>query len=93
MFAAMNLADLRKDLNLSQGQLAAMLVAAGYSATQSLVSQWELGNVTISDERAIQIVRVSDGAISRAVLRPDLFGDAPAANDQPADAGRAVAGG
>ncbi len=74
MCAAMSLATFRTALNLSQARLAVMLTEAGFPATQSLISQWEVGAVAISAERALQIERVTQGGITRAQIRPDIFG-------------------
>ena len=74
MFSAMTLNEFRKQAGLSQAKLAQQLTAAGYPATQALVSQWECGDVLLSAERCVQIEQLSGGAVSRADLRPDLFG-------------------
>lgn len=68
----MNLSNLRKEQSLSQSRLAEMLTAAGFPATQALVSQWETGAVVLSAERAMQIQLVTAGAIRKESLRPDL---------------------
>ncbi|MDH5832149.1 YdaS family helix-turn-helix protein [Luteimonas sp. M1R5S18] len=81
----MSLAALRKAQNLSQAKLAEMLTAAGYPATQALVSQWETGAVTVSAERALQIDFVTRGAIRKELLRDDLPWHT-AANDDTAPA-------
>ena len=63
---------MRKEQSLSQSRLAEMLTAAGFPATQALVSQWETGAVVLSAERAMQIQLVTAGAIRKESLRPDL---------------------
>lgn len=70
----MDIQSYRKANNLSQIQFAELLVREGHPATQSLVSQWENGLVSISPERATQIEKVTAGAISRTDL---VFGPAP----------------
>ena len=77
----MNLSDLRRKCRLSQAALAQLLTEAGYPTTQSLVSLWETGGVTLPAERCAQIEIVTKGAIRRLDLRPEIFGDLPAAND------------
>lgn len=74
MFGAMTLAQYRKDQKLSQAKFAERLSLAGYPTTQALVSQWESGSVEITAERCVQIEKVTDGAVRRVDLRPDLFG-------------------
>lgn len=78
MFCAMNLAAYRKDAGLSQAKLAELLTAAGFPATQSLVSQWEAGTVEIPPERCAQVEQVTGGKVRRVDLRPDIFGPLPA---------------
>lgn len=73
MFGAMTLSDYRKTAGLSQAKLATLLTRAGFPATQALVSQWESGTVVLTAERCVQIEQVTDGAVTRADLRPDLF--------------------
>lgn len=77
MFAAMNLADYRKEKGLSQAKLAEILTSAGFPATQSLVSHWEAGNVVIPPERCAQVEQVTGGEVRREDLRPDIFGPLP----------------
>lgn len=84
----MNLATYRKERGISQAKLADMLTAAGFPATQSLVSQWEVGAVVIPPERCAHLEQVTGGAVRREDLRPDIFGPLPAmpvvANAEPA---------
>lgn len=47
--------------------------------TQGLVSQWSLGHLRVTAERAVQIEEATDGAITRHELRPDLYPKPPAA--------------
>lgn len=42
--------------------------------TPGLVSQWITGRTVITPERAAQIERVTNGAVTREELRPDIFG-------------------
>lgn len=77
MFAVMNLASYRKEHSLSQAKLAERMTAAGFPATQSLVSQWESGEVVIPPERCAQVEQVTGGAVRREDLRPDIFGPLP----------------
>jgi DNA-binding transcriptional regulator YdaS (Cro superfamily) len=81
----MSLSNSRKALGLSQRQLAEMLTAAGFPATQGVVSMWERGDVVLTAERCAQIERVTGGEIRRVDLRPDLFG-AIAASEPSQDA-------
>ena len=69
----MDIPTYRSNNNLSQSDFAALLVAAGYPATQGLVSQWESGKVKITADRAKQIHEVTSGEVSREFL---LFGEA-----------------
>ena len=52
----------------SQSELAARL-----GVTQPLISNWVTGKTRISAERCIEIERVTEGAVRRFDLRPDLF--------------------
>ena len=49
--------------------------AARLGVSQGLVHQWVKGRTRITAERCIQIERVTGGAVTRHILRPDLFGD------------------
>ena len=42
--------------------------------TQGCVSKWLSGAIAIPAERAIQIEKATKGKVTRAELRPDLFG-------------------
>ncbi|MBN6743555.1 helix-turn-helix domain-containing protein [Acidithiobacillus sp. MC2.1] len=42
--------------------------------TPGLVSQWITGRTVITAERAAQIELSTNGAVTRAELRPDIFG-------------------
>jgi DNA-binding transcriptional regulator YdaS (Cro superfamily) len=44
------------------------------NVTQGLISQWVRGETKITAERAIQIEKATKGKVSRAELRPDIFG-------------------
>lgn len=70
---AMDIPTYRKEKGLSQAAFAALLTETGAPATQSLVSQWENGETSISAERAVQIEKATKRLIARADLRPDLF--------------------
>lgn len=84
----MDISEYRKSVGLSQAAFAAALTAAGSPATQSLISQWESGDVNVPAERVAVVERVTGGVVSRHDLRPDLFGT-PEGQDDP-DAGRIV---
>ena len=84
----MNLSEYRKAAGLSQAKLAEVMTAAGFPTTQALVSQWEAGVVRLSAERCAQIEQISSGQVTRAELRPDLFGVLP--DVRPADATNAA---
>lgn len=73
----MNLFDFRKQAGLSQAKFAELMTAAGFPATQALISQWEGGGVTLTAERCAQIESVTKGEVTRGELRPDLFGPLP----------------
>jgi DNA-binding transcriptional regulator YdaS (Cro superfamily) len=75
----MDLATYRHKHSLTQADLAAALTAAGSPATQSLISQWENGDVTIPPERWAPVEVVTKGKVTRRDLRPDLFGKGPKA--------------
>lgn len=72
----MDIPTYRKEKGLSQAAFAALLTESGSPATQSLVSQWENGETSISAERAVQIEKATKRGVSRADLRPDLFAPA-----------------
>lgn len=74
MFVSMKLFDYRKHTGISQSSFAAKLTAAGFPATQALISQWESGQVVITAERCLQVEEVTGGEVSRSDLRPELFG-------------------
>lgn len=74
MSSAMTLPEFRKSRQLSQAKFAERMTAAGFPTTQALVSQWESGVVEISAERCCQIEVVTEGAVLRVDLRPDIFG-------------------
>lgn len=57
----------------TQEKLAEKIRNLGYPCTQGTVSQWYLGDLTITAERAVQIEKATEGAIQRHELRPDLF--------------------
>lgn len=69
----MDILTYRKEKGLSQAAFAALLTKSGFPATQSLVSQWESGDTTITADRAVQIEKATRKAVSRSDLRPDLF--------------------
>ena len=47
--------------------------AAKLGVSQGLVWQWMNGKTRITAERAIQIESATEGAVTRAELRPDLY--------------------
>jgi len=47
--------------------------ATRLNVTPGLVSQWLSGKTAITAERAKQIEDATDGELTRAMLRPDLF--------------------
>jgi DNA-binding transcriptional regulator YdaS (Cro superfamily) len=72
----MDLATYRKTHELTQSAIADLLVAAGYTtANQSLVSQWERGELLISADWCVRLEQVTGGECTRISNRPDLFGD------------------
>ena len=62
----MNLNEFLK--TTSQSNLARRL-----GVTQPLISNWVTGKTRISAERCVEIERVTEGAVMRFDLRPDLF--------------------
>lgn len=69
----MNLASYRAAKGLTQSQLAELLTRKGVPANQSLISQYERGEVVIPAERARDIEKATRGAVTRHALRPDLW--------------------
>jgi DNA-binding transcriptional regulator YdaS (Cro superfamily) len=69
----MDIATYRKKEGLTQAQLADQLTAAGSPATQSLISQWESGDVRVPPERWSVIEQVTKRKVTRRDLRPDIF--------------------
>jgi DNA-binding transcriptional regulator YdaS (Cro superfamily) len=68
--------DLRTYLaqrGLSQAEFAALL-----GVTQGLVWQWLNGRTVVTAERALAIEQCTGGEVTRAELRPDLFGPSEA---------------
>jgi len=57
-------------------------LAAALGVNPSLISQWKIGYRRISPETAIRIERATNGDITRADLRPDIFGPPSGENDQ-----------
>lgn len=76
----MDIYTYRETYGLSQQALADMINQhvkahkSGRTATQALVSQWELGQTGISPDRAIQLEAVTKGKLRKSQLRPDLWG-------------------
>lgn len=64
----------------TQQALVNAMCACGKKITQGTVSQWYLGELRITAERAVQIEEATEGAVSRHELRPDLYPKPPAAN-------------
>jgi DNA-binding transcriptional regulator YdaS (Cro superfamily) len=50
-------------------------IARLLGCSQGLVSQWLSGVQRVTAERAVQIEKVTDGKVTAAELRPDLFGE------------------
>lgn len=48
-------------------------LARRLGVTQALISHWLTGKTRISAERCVEIERVTEGAVMRFDLRPDLF--------------------
>jgi DNA-binding transcriptional regulator YdaS (Cro superfamily) len=72
----MDLATYRSTHGLTQSAVADLLVAAGYTtANQSLISQWERGELVISADWCVRLEMVTGGVCTRIANRPDLFGD------------------
>ena len=65
----MNLDDLIRAAGMTRRQLAEAL-----GVDDSMIRHWVTGRSAITAERAVAIERASAGRISRAVLRPDLWG-------------------
>ncbi|WP_153940371.1 transcriptional regulator [Acidithiobacillus thiooxidans] len=57
-------------------------LAQALGVTPSLISQWKTGRRNISPESAIRIERATAGAVTRAELRPDIFGPLGGIRDQ-----------
>lgn len=72
----MDISTYRKKHGLSQAEFAGLLVAAGYNATQVLISQWEKEGAKVPAIRCVQVEEVTRGKVKRRTLRPDLFGRA-----------------
>lgn len=47
--------------------------ASRLGVTQGTVSQWINGKIRISPERAADIIRLTQGKVSREILFPELF--------------------
>jgi DNA-binding transcriptional regulator YdaS (Cro superfamily) len=75
MCCRMDILSYRKKHGLSQSAFAALLTEHGHPATQSLVSQWETGAVTLTADWCRDIERVTEGECTRLANRPDLFGE------------------
>jgi DNA-binding transcriptional regulator YdaS (Cro superfamily) len=59
-----------------------VLLAGKLGVDRSLVSQWLSGKTKVTAERAVQIERATNGAVTRAELRPDIFGPLGGIRDQ-----------
>lgn len=68
MLASMKLADYLREAGVTQAEFALQV-----GVTQGRVSQWLAGQ-TITAERCAAIEAATNGRVSRADLRPDLFG-------------------
>lgn len=54
--------------------------------TPAAVNQWVVGSRPVPAERCRAIEAATGGAVTRYDLRPDVFGEPPAANESPAPA-------
>jgi DNA-binding transcriptional regulator YdaS (Cro superfamily) len=70
----MDLSEYLSSKSQSQDEFAKQL-----GVTQGLVWQWLSARTRITAERALQIETETGGAVTRHELRPDIFGDPPAA--------------
>ena len=52
-------------------------LAAALGIERSAISQWKRVPVTPKHNRVFEIERLSNGAVSRHEMRPDIFGPAP----------------
>ena len=57
----------------TQQALADAMSACGKKITQGMISQWYLGELEVTAERAVQIEKATKGSVSRHELRPDLW--------------------
>ena len=64
----MNLKDWMTETGTTQLSLALRI-----GVTQGLIWQWVNGKARVPAERAVQLERATDGKVTRAELRPDLF--------------------
>ena len=69
----MDIRTFRKKHKLTQAAFAVLVSKHGQPATQSLVSQWETGEVVLTADRCVQIERATRGAVGRSQLRADLW--------------------
>ena len=65
----MNLADELERIRMTRAQLSDAL-----GVSPGMVSHWTTGRCRVTAEQAIAIERATSGRISRATLRPDVFG-------------------
>lgn len=63
---------------LAEKELSQEAFAKQIGVSQGLVWQWLDGRTRITAERAIEIDEKTNGEITKADLRPDIFGPAPA---------------
>lgn len=68
---SMKLIDYLDSSKISQATFARQI-----GVTQGRVSQWLSGDA-IPAERCVAVERITNGAVSRVDLRPDIFGDNP----------------
>jgi DNA-binding transcriptional regulator YdaS (Cro superfamily) len=71
----MDIRTYRSTTGTTQSALASLLTSAGWEANQSLVSQWERGELPVSAEWCARLEIVTSGKCTRLAIRPDLFGD------------------
>lgn len=63
---------------LSKPEIVAKDVAAALKVPNSLLSQWKTGVRRVPAEHCRAIEKVTNSAVTRYDLRPDVFGPAPA---------------
>ncbi len=77
MCATMNVDAITRAVELAGGQTA---LAKQLGVSQGLVWHWCAGRLKVRAERCGAIETATNGQVTRAMLRPDVFGEAPAAD-------------